>query len=746
MTRFPLLLVLAIACAHVALAQFVLPRPEPTPDLPRHTWQVESRYVDMQVTHQVATVTVTETLLNTCGRAFEADYLFPLPPDAAVSSLTLTVDGREMSGEIMDADAARRYYEDIVRRRKDPALLEYAGLGCFRLSAFPLEPGKPARISLRYDQILRRESDLTELTFPLATARRSSAEVAEIEVVAEIHGTRDITTVYSPTVDIEVDYPTSQDAVVRYSTRNEFPSADFVVYYREDTSEVGATLLSYFPERGKDGYYLLLVSPHPCATSQAPLAKDVILVLDRSGSMSGEKIAQARDAARFVINNLNPEDRFELISYNDGVETCFNALLPGTNENRARALEDVNRVESGGGTNIHDALGRAMEILSNGNRQASLISDATRPAYVFFMTDGLPTVGVTDEQLIIADTRRANDTGARLFCFGVGYDVNVRLLDNLSNTQGGRSSYVKPEEDIEANVSALYAKIKNPVMSDLAMSLDGFKLRDGQPSQLGDLFKGDQIVQVGRLASNRPSNVSDDRIAANLLVSGIFENRPQDFNYPVSIEVGNRRSSFKFIEKLWAQRRVAFLLDEVRLKGKTGELIDEIVELATRYGIVTPYTSYLADENSRLSSVSELRIETSRRADALFEDVQGKDAQVESQSIQSMRSLIAPKASVAQDGSLRVRGGREMEADETQSVSTMRQIGGEIFYKRGDYWIESSLTHLDLEKDLDQCIHISRFSDAYFNLIAAQSAAENALLSGQRDGEKFSCRSVVEPT
>ncbi len=247
MKRFILTLLLVLGCAGIAAAQLILPRPEPSPDFPRHSWKVESRYVDMQVRNQVASVTVTETLVNTCSRMFEADYLFPLPPEAAVSSLTLTVDGKEMSGQIMNAADARRYYEDIVRRRKDPALLEYAGLGCFRLAAFPLEPGKPAQITLHYDQILTRDGDLTELSFPLATARHSSAAVGEIEVVAEIHGAAQIATVYSPTVDIKVEHPTSNEAVVRYSTKDVFPSADFVVYYREDQSEDRGNSLKLFP-------------------------------------------------------------------------------------------------------------------------------------------------------------------------------------------------------------------------------------------------------------------------------------------------------------------------------------------------------------------------------------------------------------------------------------------------------------------------------------------------------------------
>jgi len=396
------------------------------------------------------------------------------------------------------------------------------------------------------------------------------------------------------------------------------------------------------------------------------------------------------------------------------------------------ALSDVSRVESGGGTNIHDALETAMDILSQSNRQASLDNATPRPTYVFFMTDGLPTVGITDEQRIIDDTRRANDLQARLFCFGVGYDVNVRLLDNLSNDQNGKSAYVKPDEDIEVKVSSLYAKIKNPVMSGLQVDLVDYRLRDRQPSDLGDLFEGDQIVQVGRI-----SNEGNGITTTDLVITGLFQGREQTFAYPVEVNSSNHRSSYKFIEKLWAQRRVAFLLNEVRLKGNIEELVDEITELATRYGIVTPYTSYLADENQRLSDIGSIRRDVAKKSVALHEEIAGVEPQEESVAMQNMIIAKQPGFKVDASGELHVRGGRSTEAHYLAREESIRMIGNEIFYRRGEYWILSSLAHLDMEKDAGQLIHIKRFSDDYFELLSRGSTEENALLSGQREGEKF---------
>ncbi len=737
MKRVKLALLASLLLCLSAFAQVSITTPDFYPPVnptlrPPVPWAVESRYVDMQVRNQVASVSVTETLLNTCGRIVEAEYYLPIPADASVDQLTLTVNGREMSGEILSVDDARRYYEDIVRRRHDPALLEYAGLGCIRVSAFPLEPNKPATLTFHYNMLCTREGDIVELQFPLATARHSSAPVKEVRVTAEIEGQAELMNIYSPTVEIKTTYRGDKNALVTFTSRDFYPSADFVVYYREDNAELGASFLTYFPEHGKDGYYMMLVAPARNASTQAPLAKDILLVLDRSGSMAGEKIAQARDAARFVINNLNSEDRFDIITYNDAVESTFGTLTSATQANRDMALSDVNRVESGGGTNIHDALETAMDILSQSNRQASLNNATPRPTYVFFLTDGLPTVGITDEQRIIDDTRKANDLQARLFCFGVGYDVNVRLLDNLSNDQKGKSAYVKLDEDIEVKVSSLYAKIKNPVMSGLQVNLVDFRLRDRQPSDIGDLFEGDQIVQVGRI-SNEGSSITQ----TDLVITGLYQGREQTFAYPVEVNGSNRRSSYKFIEKLWAQRRVAFLLNEVRLKGNIEELVDEITELATRYGIVTPYTSYLADENQRLSDIGSIRRDVAKKSAALHEETTGAQPQVESLAMQNMIIAKQPGFKVDASGELHVRGGRSTEAHYLERAESIRMIGNEIFYRRGDYWILSSLAHLDMEKDAGQLIRVKRFSDDYFELLTNSSADDNALLSGQREGEKF---------
>jgi Ca-activated chloride channel family protein len=456
-------------------------------------------------------------VVNSGSRNVEVQYMFPLPPDAVIDAFTLVVDGRELSGQMLEAGEARRIYDDIVRRQRDPGLLEYAGYGCYRSSAFPLPPGKDAELVIHYTATCRKDGDVVEVWYPMSSGNLSRQPVGDFYVTADVQSAGGITNVYSPSLDLNIDRKSPKRVVAAFEAHTYRPLADFQLFYEVSRSDVGATFLTYWPDRTRDGYYLLMVSPNPHLNKQAVQPKDIIIVLDRSGSMNGEKIRQAREATRFILDNLNPGDRFNFIAYNDNVDPCFESLLSATRDNVSRAQSRLDRVDASGGTNIYQARDAAMSQLS-GKRISS-----DRPAYVIFLTDGLPTVGNTSEGAILENTHQTNRAGARVFAFGVGYDVNVRLLDKLVEQNSGRSAYVKPNESIESKVSALYTRIKNPFMTDVTAHLTDFATRDDCPVDLGDLFENDQIVRAGRiypLNEGTLEGYGDADCAATLTISG----------------------------------------------------------------------------------------------------------------------------------------------------------------------------------------------------------------------------------
>ncbi len=721
----------------------------------RGHWAVNYHHVRMIVRDQIASVTIDQEFVNTGRGTIEVEYLFPVPPGAAIDAMTLVVNGKEFTARLLKADEARKIYEDIVRKKKDPALLEYAGFGLYRTRAFPLEPGKPAKVIVHYDYVCKKDRDLVEVWYPLNTEKFSARKIRDVEVVVDIKSKADITAVYSPTHDLSVDRKGPRHVIATYHEKDTLPATDIQIFYKAADEDIGATLLTHQPDPHKDGYFMMLVSPNPRAVKQKVVPKDVVLVLDRSGSMSSNnKIGQAKEALRFVLKNLNEHDRFSVIAYNDSIDPFFDELVDVGKEKLDEALDRADRLDARGGTNIHDALLEAMRQCFPGmdirQKEHGLTvrgtHKSTRPAYVIFLTDGLPTVGKTDEKTILKDTKAANAAGARLFAFGVGYDVNIRLLDKLVGENNGRSDYVRPNENIESKVSSLYAKIKNPVMTGIKVRLEHLGVRDTYPREVGDLFDGDQILLVGRYRREDLSTLhrSGERgYRTTLVLTGTYEGGQRGFEYPVTIRPAGKDSRFEFVEKIWAVRRVGWLMDQIQLHGDSKEIIDELVQLSMDYGIMTPYTSFLADETTRLADREHLRSAMATNADRLRRDVQGERGQRAAMARQALNgALRSPPARISVKGtSGSVMYGNvdkyAYEAGEREVVGNVRQVGNQAVYRRGRLWIAANATKIDLERDKDKIRTIERFSEEYFRLVRANSVAENQVIASQQADEEL---------
>ena len=701
----------------------------------RGSWAVKYHHVNVLVRDQVAAVSVDQAFINTGKGMIEVEYLFPVPPKAAIDSMTLVVDGKEFTARLLKADEARKIYEDIVRKKKDPALLEYAGFGLYKTRAFPLVPGKPCKVIVTYKTVCRKDQDLVEVFYPLNTEKYSARAIDSVRVNVDIKSKADIGPVYSPSHSLNVKRKAPNHVIATYEVKKALPTTDFQLFYKAANDKIGASLVTHQGDSKTDGHFMMLVSPNPRNSSTAVVAKNVIAVFDHSGSMSDKKIAQAKDALRFVLRNLNPKDKFNVVSYNDSVETFFGKMVAANKEKITVALDMVDRLEATGGTNIHEALQVAL-------KQAG---GSKRPSYIIFLTDGQPTVGKTEEKDILYDTRTANKCGARIFTFGVGYKPNVRLLDKLSLENNGRSDYVKPAEPIEAKVASLYNKIKNPVMTDLKIKLQGIKIKDMYPRKLGDLFDGDQIVVVGRYDCQGGSRKT------TLVVNGIYQGKERGFEYNVTIHPPGKDMRYVFVEKIWATRRVGYLMDQIQLSGKSKEVIDELIRLSKKYGIMTPYTSFLADETTRLHRPAEVRSKATAGAARLARDTDGFKGQNAAGMRKALNesSVVAPAStpSVADSSgrSGKAKGARqygnndkkEYEQNKADYVGGLRQVGNTSLYRRGRVWIASSASKLDPKKDADKIKRVKRFSDEYFKLVHANSVSENQVMASQQDNEEM---------
>jgi len=541
--------------------------------------------VTVRVTDRIAEVSVEEWFRNQGGGLGEGDYIYPLPGEAVFSNFSLFQGDQELRGETLDADRARSIYEAIVRRKRDPALIELVGHGMVRARVFPIGSGETRRITMRYTQVLGRAGDAVQFRYAAAgrfagtlppgrergTGPQRVREDAPItfSLIAE-HGEifRDA---FSPTHEVRV---TREDG--RMTVRPiQSLEGDFTLFLPFAERPVGLTLAAHRPS-GEDGYFMLTLSPGEVAGSR--VSRDITAVVDVSGSMSGEKIEQARAALRQLLQTLGHEDRFRLIRFSSGVTTFSDDWTPATPARVRDAMSWIDDLRAEGGTNISGALHEAFVAES----------PASRLPVILFMTDGLPSAGETNIERIAQMAEREAGR-ARVFAFGVGYDVNTVLLDRLGLAGRGSAQYVQPGEDVEEALGMLATKIRHPVLSDLRIDGAPVRLQEVYRRRLPDLFAGEDLVIFGRYVVAGRRDATGD-----LTVAGERSNRAERYSLRASFpahETGN-----DFIPRLWASRRIGALQQEIRLNGANPELIEEIRTTALRYGLLSEYTSYLVQE------------------------------------------------------------------------------------------------------------------------------------------------------
>lgn len=736
-----LILVTVIALAQVVLADGMIVPVDPTIPI-RGAWSVKYHNVSITVRDQVAEVHIDQAFVNLGDSVLEVEYLFPIPPGAAIDQMTLMADGQEFAGRLLPAEEARRIYEEIVRRRRDPALLEYVGYGLYKTSVFPIPARAERRVVIHYTQVLDRDGDLVELMYPLNTEKFSARPIDEVSVTVDIHGQGNLGPVYSPSHELTCRRLAPNHVRASYRVENAIPNTDFQLLYQDRAGAMGATVLSYRPDTEDEGYFMALVTPPIEDGLRRVIPKDIVLVLDHSGSMGGAKLDQARRSVAWILENLNEGDRFNVVSFASSVDTLFvDDLVPADGRHIERAQELIDRISASGDTAIEAAAERAMQCLAD---------RGDRPGYVLFLTDGKPTVGDDlSERAIRRGVEGANDHDARLFCLGVGYDVNVRLLDLLAQDNGGLSRYVRENEPIEDRLAALYDKIRSPVLTDVEVRLAGLRTSKVYPGAVGDLFDGEQLVMVGRY---------DDGGGAVLEITGRVDGRRRSFEFPVELVHRSEDIGEAYLPRVWAMRRVGFLLDQIALHGEQEELTDEIVCLSRDYGIMTPYTSFLADDTTDLASTTELHRRGREMASQLERDTydgwggqnsaalrrQLNEAVAAQPQARSYDQVLAPGGAPAGPTTQPMTGvmignseALAFESQRAEQVANLRQVGQNTLYRRGDVWMTPDIAAKGVEPDDEDVRTVAQFSDEYFELARANNAVENGLLAMQQPGEQL---------
>lgn len=582
---------------------------------------IELHRVSIDIDNQVATTRIEQVFANRSEGVAEGTYVFPLPVGAAVSDLVMWVDGKPIEAKILDAEQARDIYNEIVRRMRDPALLEYVGAGAIQASVFPIQPHSEVKIEIEYAQLLPIENGLVRYEYPLRTDQFTREPVEQIGINVQVKSNDQIGTIYSPTHPIAISRDGDFAFRAGYEATYVRPASDFSLYYGLASDEINVNLLTYRESADEDGFFTLMITPPVTVAEDRVIPKDVIIVLDQSGSMYGDKWDQARAAVKFVLDSLNSRDRFNVVVFSTGYRIFANELQPVSEAGEAK--EWVEGLEALGGTDIDGALKEAMRM-----------ADRERSTVVLFLTDGLATEGETDTAAILDNVEASAPPNMRIFTFGVGDDVDTFLLDQLYQTYRGAGTYVRPSERIDEEVSSLYNKISAPVLTNITLDFGDMMVEDMYPSApLPDLFVGTQLIVVGRYRAGGDTTVQ---------LSGELEGEAKTFSYGVDFR--DHAGGEVFIPRLWATRKIGALLNSIRLHGESPELVDAIVRLSIRYGIITPYTSFLITEDDIFSQSGrdEAQGMVQQEATSTFGEASGQVAVDAAESAAGLSSANAP--------------------------------------------------------------------------------------------------------
>ena len=644
-----------------------------------------SSHVKAELTDRVIRYEVTETFVNRGSRVGEADYIFPLPRGAAFQDLKLSIDGQLVAGETMNASQARAIYEDIVRRQRDPALVEWIGYGMLRARIFPIAPGEEKKVVVRFQMVAEREGDALRVDYfqgrqtgegwlSFAGTREDISPRSSFTLVYPVDGSYG--SPYSPTHSLVT---TQRGGRREVRARGNASEVTLLIPIRK-SNEPSISVLTYAP-RNEDGFALITLSPPAVTARSTP--RDVTLVLDVSGSMSGVKIRQAREAGKQVLGTLAPSDRFKLIDFSTDVRTFRDDFVRATRENVSEASRYLESLDASGSTNISGALSAALE----GDTPSG------RLGLVLFVTDGEPTVGERNPEAIAARVNRLRGD-RRIFSFGVGADLNAALVERLALEGRGTAQFVRPEESVERAVSIVATRLTNPVVTNLRVSADGVRLVKRHPSAPGDIFAGQDFVLLTRY---------DGSGSVRLRFDGASASGPVSWTSRVEFPGSSRENAY--IARLWATQRLGYLSAEKRKNGASREIDDEIRELGEKYSIPTEFTSYLVVE----PGMRQLRGSVLNDVVVTGAATSPANAPPPAPVTQSERNFEAARDAAKQ------RSVTNLEAAEEADLSTAgrgtRRVGTRTFALKGGRWTDLRRT------DSARVVKVKAFSDAYFKLM-----------------------------
>jgi Ca-activated chloride channel family protein len=660
-----------------------------------HTQAVQITQVDARIdlADQIATTTLDIALRNPTNRPLESELLVPVPQGAVLKAFAFEGGNAEATARLLPRDEARRIYDSIVAQTRDPALLEFVGNAVVKSSVFPVPANGTQKVRVTYEQLL--EADGARLDYVLP--RSEAVEYAvPWKLSMRVKSASRIASVYSPSHEIAVKQPSGNEASLSCETKD--PGAFRVSLLRETKDEMTASLLAYPDPKVGGGYFLVMIAPPKPKAGAAPIKREVILVIDRSGSMAGPKLDQVKAAALQVVEGLNDGEGFNLIVYNEAVEMFAPQPVIKNAETTKQARDYISALRVSGGTNIHDSVVEAL-------RQKPL--DSMLPL-VLFLTDGLPTIGQTSEKAIREAVAKGNPHQRRVFTFGVGVDVNTPLLSRIARETRASAEFVLPKEDVEVKVGRVFDRLRGPLLTRPALRMldDPNRVSDMIPSPLPDVFEGEQILLSGTYRGEAPLHFQ---------LTGASAEGERKFDFTFNLDKASTANAF--VARLWASNKIAVLSEAIRDLGADGatanttELVSEILRLSTQFGILTEYTAFLAEEGTSLAAAP---------ANASKAAFNYSDRAMKMRSGPAAVSQADNINKAAESKQLNVRNRFLDDKMNAVEITSVQQVQAGAFFNKGNRWSDANASKSERAPD-----RIIEIGSTEFGRLVDELAADN---------------------
>ena len=630
-------------------------------------------------------------IVETIEREDQADAnvvcLIPLARAAAAAGAVVRV--RPAGDESEPTVAEARFLPEAKARKLCEAVAKATGsVRVLAVSHRPmlvvgeLRASGRTEVTVEFSHAVEDVQGVAMFDCPMPAASWIGRPVRMLSLTARIRHAKPLRAAFSPTHAVSVERPSPREAVLTVKAADYGGDDDFGACYVADEGDLGLRVIAHRPAGEKEGYFLLLGNPSTGAAGGKAFDKDVLFVLDTSGSMRGEKIEQARSAIQYCLAKLSPRDRFNIVTFGTEVTGFRDGPTANTKANLAAASEFVDDVVARGRTNISGAL------------EEALAGEAVRGRLriMIFLTDGTPTAGEIVPDKIAGQVPQWNTSAARVFVMGVGNDVNAHLLDKIAELTNGSSEYVTSDEEIDVKVAALYDRLSNPVLSNVSVAFGDLRPHSVFPRKFTPLFKGSELMVTGRYRAGGTHTVT---------VAGTLAGEPVRYTCRAEFPEAATAGRAEFVAPLWAARKIGWLLQEIRLNGQKQELVDEIVRLSTKFGIVTEYTEFIASGGGAVGHAEAVE-EAKRRMHHANVQQAGQWAVNQAR---NERELQGRLVATAAGNRYFDRRGRQVALD------TIGQIGARTFYLRDGQWVEA-----EEPGDRKQRV-VKLFSKEYFELL-----------------------------